>query len=347
MVREPLSREEVIKAIERKGGKNIPLVFHKWWGIGLEEKYGSKLSEMASNYPDDIFAVFYTDPGEDKSPLPNPSYRWGYKGDYSDVPKHSIGELYELLPDWSELDLFLADFPDPNEPGNFDNVERALENAGKRYKLGCWWRLFHERFWAIRGMENLMMDYYDNMDKLKLLGRRLLEYYKVIVDRYASLGFDGIFTSDDLGHQSGPMMSPAIFQELYLPLYKEFISYVHSKGMHVFLHSCGDNTKLMDFLIEAGLDVLHPIQKGCMDEAYIAAQYGDKISFLVGVDVQHLLPEGTVQEVRSGVRWLIDTFYKPEGGLLLAAGNGIMPDTPLENIEAMLQEMSLYKYSAD
>lgn len=75
------------------------------------------------------------------------------------------------------------------------------------------------------------------------------------------------------------------------------------------------------------------------------AQYGDKMSFLVGVDVQHLLPEGTVQEVREGIRKLIDTFYKPDGGLLLAAGNGIMPDTPLENIEAMLQEIALYRYS--
>ena len=340
MVREPLPTAEVIKAIERTGGGNIPLVVHKWWGVGLQEKYGSRLTEMASHYPDDIFAAFYTAPGDDKSTLPNPAYRWGYREDYSDVAKHSIGEMYELLPDWSELDLFLADFPNPNEPGNFHQVGTALKDAGDRYKLGCWWMLFHERFWAIRGMENLMLDYYDHMDKLKLLGERLLEYYKVIVDKYAALGFDGIFTSDDLGHQLGPLMSPATFQELYLPLYKEFIAYVHSKGMHVFLHSCGDNTELMDFFVEAELDVLHPIQKGCMDEAHIASSYGDKMSFLVGIDVQHLLPEGTVDEVRTGIRRLIDTFHKPEGGLLLSAGNGIMPDTPLENIEAMLQEIS-------
>lgn len=67
------------------------------------------------------------------------------------------------------------------------------------------------------------------------------------------------------------------------------------------------------------------------------------ISFLAGVDVQHLLPEGTTAEVREGVVRLIDTLYKPEGGLLLSAGNGIIPDTPLKNIEAMLETMSLYK----
>lgn len=343
MVRENLNKEDVIRAIERKGGSKIPLVFHKWWGAGLHKKYGDQLNEMASNYPDDIFAVFYNSPGEDKSSNINPSYRWGYKADYSGSTTHSIGEQHELLPDWSELEHFLADFPNPQEADSFDIVEKRLSEAGHRYKLGCWWRLFHERFWSIRGMENLMVDYYENMDELKIIGRKLLEYYKVIVDRFAAYGFDGIFTSDDLGHQTGPMMSPAIFEELYFPLYKEFISYVHQKGMHVFLHSCGDNTKLMEYLIEAGLDVFHPVQKGCMDEIETVKKFGDRITFLAGIDVQHLLPEGTEEQVRKEVMELIDIFYKPEGGLLLAAGNGIMPDTPLENIEAMLEVISLYK----
>ncbi len=343
MIREPLTKDEVVRVIERKGGSKIPLVFHKWWGNGLEAKYGTALQQMASRFPEDIFAVFYETPGEHLSPNNNPSYRWGYRDDYQSFTAHSIGEQYELLPDWDELDLFTKDFPDPNEPGNFYQVEQELQTAGTRYKLGCWWRLFHERFWAIRGMENVMLDYYLNMDKLKKLGYLLLDYYRVIVDRFAALGFDGIFTSDDLGHQRGPMMSPQIFTELYLPLYVEIISYVHRNGMHFFLHSCGDNTKLMDYLIQAELDVFHPVQKGCMNGAETVKIFGGKISFLAGVDVQHLLPEGTVAAVRNGVRELIDTFYKPNGGLLLAAGNGIMPDTPLENIETMLEEMAIYK----
>ena len=342
MVRQPLQREEVIMAIERKGCGKIPLVMHKWWGNGLREKYGVQLQEIAAQYPEDILDLWYIEPGEDKSSINNPSYRWGYKDDYSSDAKHSIGEQYELLADWEELDLFIKDFPNPYQEETFNHVKKQVE-GDNRYKLGCWWRLFHERFWSIRGMENLMIDYYDNMEELKTLGKHLLTYYKVIVDRYAELGCDGIFTSDDLGHQSGPMMSPAIFEELYFPLYKEFISYVHSKGMHVFLHSCGDNTKLMDYLVEAGLDVLHPIQKGCMDEVAIAQAYGDKISFLAGIDVQHLLPEGNAQEVQEGIREMIDIFHKPQGGLLLAAGNGIMPDTPIENIKVMLKEISLYK----
>lgn len=342
MVREPLSKNEVIQAIKRQGGERIPLVFHKWWGNGLEKKYGQALLQMAAKYPDDIFNVFYTEPGEGVSPYTNQSYRWGFK-DHSSAASHSIGEAVELLTDWDELDRFLDDFPDPNEPGNFNTVEAALPMAGERYKLGCFWRIFHERLWSIRGMENLMLDYYDNMDGLKRIGSRLVEYYCVIIDRFAALGFNGIFSSDDLGHQTGLMMSPEVFRELYLPLYKAVIDRIHSHGMHFFLHSCGDNSRVMDYLIEAGVDVFHPVQKGCMDEKATVDRYGSRISFLAGADVQHLLPEGSVEDVRRGIREMIDTFYKPQGGLLLAAGNGIMPDTPLENIEAMLQEFSLYK----
>jgi len=343
-MRQPLTKQQVIEAVERTStNAEVPLFMCKWWGNGTVEKYGEELAEIAGKYPDDIFMSWYTAPGTDKSTLENPQYRFGYKDDYNDTARHSIGEEPELLPDWNELELFLQDFPNPHEEGSFDNVIADVAEAGERYKMGGFWYFFHERLWAIRGMENLFMDYYDHLEELKIVANRLLEFYKVIVDRYAELGFDGIFTSDDLGHQTGPMMSPNIFEEFYLPLYKDFIAHVHSKGMHMFLHSCGDNTLLMDYLIDAGLDVFHPVQKGCMDEAETAKNYGKKITFLYGIDVQHLLPEGSVEEVKAGIVDAAKIFYKKEGGLLFAAGNGIMPDVPLENIEVMLDTVTNIK----
>lgn len=339
MIRDPLSREQVIGAIERRGDGSVPVVLHKWWGEGLAEKYGRPLFDLAEGIPEDICELWYTAPGADRSPNGNPEYRWGYR-DYTEAERHSIGESAVLLPDWDELDRFLGHLPDPNEPGNFAPVAEKLAGpGGGRYRLGCWWRLYHEAFWGIRGMENLMLDYYDNMEGLKLLGGRLLEYYKVIVDRFRAAGCDGILTSDDLGHQRGPMMSPAIFHELYFPLYKQFIDHVHDRGMHVFLHSCGDNALLMEDLIGAGLDVFHPVQKGAMDMAETAGRFGGRISFLAGVDVQHLLPEAAPEEVREEIRRMKEIFRREGGGLLLAMGNGIMPDSPLKNIEAALTEM--------
>jgi uroporphyrinogen-III decarboxylase len=66
------------------------------------------------------------------------------------------------------------------------------------------------------------------------------------------------------------------------------------------------------------------------------------LTFLAGFDVQHTLQEGTPEEVRQEVRFLMDTFNRPEGGMCLAAGNGIVSGTPLENIAAFLDEAMRY-----
>lgn len=338
-MKDALTRDEVKQAVERSGKGPVPILMAKWWGEGLYEKYGSALDELEQEYPEDVCMLWYTEPGCDVSYTENPEYRFGYRADYSDAERHSIGQEAVLLPDWDELEECLAHFPDPYEPGNFDEVRRIGAENKDKYKIRCWWRLFHEKLWTFRGMENLMMDYYDNMEGLKKLGRKLLEFYKSIVDQFAQIGCDAIFTSDDLGHQTGPMMSPAVFHELFFPLYQEFADYVHKKGMKLFLHSCGDNTLLMPDLIASGVDVLHPVQKGCMDMEKTAKAFGEQISFLAGMDVQHILVQGTPEDVREEIRFMKRAFDTGHGGLLLAMGNGILGNTPLENIKAALDEM--------
>lgn len=340
-----LDREEVKAIIDRRAHHAaIPTMQLCWRGEGLIEKYGDSLVALEKEYPEDLVTVYYQEPGYSVSYTKNPEYRFGFK-DYSNVAAHGAGQTQDLIGDWSELDEFLEKFPDPYEPHVFDGVAEAAkrERAKGRYCVGMWWRLFHEKFWAIRGMENLMLDYYDNMENLKIMGRKFLEYYKVIIERYAECGVDAIFSSDDLGHQKGPMMSPAVFEELYFPLYKEFIAHVHKCGMHFILHSCGDNSLLMPYLAEAKLDVFHPIQVGCMDMRETAEKYGERMSFLAGVDVQHVLPEDSPEQVKAWLEKMVETLYKEKGGLLVAAGNGIMPDTPLENIEMMLKTLNSYR----
>jgi len=86
------------------------------------------------------------------------------------------------------------------------------------------------------------------------------------------------------------------------------------------------------------VDVLHPIQKYTMNEAHIAKTYGDKITIWAGFDVQKTIPFGTPEEVRSEVRFLIDTYLRPDGRFMLTFGNGITPDTPLESLSAVYDE---------
>jgi len=121
------------------------------------------------------------------------------------------------------------------------------------------------------------------------------------------------------------------------------IDCAHSLGMEFWLHSCGDVEAFIPGWIDAGLDVLHPIQKHTMDEKHIAKMYGDELTIFAGLDVQQVIPWGTPEDVREEVRFLLDTYWKPNiGRCMLTAGNGINQDCKLESLEAFLDEAITY-----
>ena len=193
------------------------------------------------------------------------------------------------------------------------------------------------------------MDFHDHTEEVKRLMRAICDFHIQAIRNYGELGYDGIAISDDLGTQTSTMFGRDIFLEFFKPLYTEMFAAAHSYGMHAWMHSCGHVFPLLNDLIGAGLDVIHPIQHSTYpggvtanDTAMVTKTFGDRIAFWAGIDVQYLLPQGTPDEVRCGVRELIDIFDAPDGGMVLAAGNGISPETPFENIEAFFDEAYTY-----
>jgi len=114
-------------------------------------------------------------------------------------------------------------------------------------------------------------------------------------------------------------------------------------GLWVAYHCCGALRPILADLVEIGLDVLNPVQGNCpgMDPWDLKREFGDKLSFMGGVDTQELLPRGTVDEVRRATRRLIDGLTSDGGGYILAATHTIPPETPLDNIFALYSEAGL------
>jgi len=333
---EPLKREDIVAAIERRGPPRVPLVRAKWWGEGLVDQYGDALRPLDETYPEDVAFLV----GLRGTDAPFESLSWYDKEAYAGRT-HDSG----VLDDWAGLDEYLAKLPDPEAPGLFDDFVGAAEEARAegRYILTGWWRLFFERPWGIRGMANLMMDYYLNPDQVHRLHRGLCDQYKALLRRAVrEIRPDGFWTSDDLGNQRQLMMRPEQFRTFIKPYYEEIGSLLAEHGMHFWLHSCGNNTEVLGDLAEAGVDVFHPVQKHTMAEAAVAREFGERLTFLAGIDVQHVLQERGPEGVREEVRLLVDTFDRPDGGMMLGAGNGIVAGTPLENIEAFLDEAVRY-----
>lgn len=329
---DPLPKEEVIKALERNYPARIPLLAAKWWGEGFEELHGGRLRAF-DHFPEDATILFIEPIIPEDMNLSWP------------IVTEGAHDTRIVVDDWSKLDEFIAKLPDPEQDPQMDALIAQAEavRAQNRYLLFGWWRLFFERPWGIRGMQNLLMDYYLEPQAVHRLHGALCDLYCRYLRRaIRELQPDAFWTSDDLGHQTQLFMSPETYRSLIKPYYVRIGALLQEHGLHWWLHSCGNNTGIMEDLIEVGVDVFHPVQKGTMDEAAVAKAFGDRLTFLVGFDVQHILPEGSVDEVRREVRHLIDTFDRPKGGMCLAAGNGILPGTPLENVEAFLDEALRY-----
>jgi hypothetical protein len=176
-----------------------------------------------------------------------------------------------------------------------------------------------------------MMDFILDPERIERLTRGIIELEIKWVRRYAALGFHAIGCADDYGCQRGTLFSPATFRRFFKPAYTALATEAHRLGLDVWLHSCGNLSAILGDFAEAGIDMLHPIQVGCFDEGWVRDNFTGKIGFHIGMDVQHLLVEATPQEVERVCSNRLRLFANARGGVAAAAGNAIMPETPMEN----------------
>jgi len=335
---ESLTREAVKNVIEGKGaGERVPVAIHFWNGPGafVPEQIDA-VCQIRDRYPSDIHFYSIALPEAYKAPESDSKYRWINYKDCEDTDTAGALDSNDYISDMeSEIDLLIENMPNPYYADLFAHVEPNTDN---RYAVCHWWYCLFERHWWLRGMENALTDFYLYPEAVHKLYRALTDFYKVLIVRAKNeLSADGIFVSDDIGTQTGPFFSLDIFNTFFLPYYRELIEAVHQNGMHFWLHSCGNIKEFLPGLIDAGLDVIHPIQKYTMDEKDIADEFGGKICFWAGFDVQQIIPYGTAEDVRCEVDFLKSVFQRPDGRLILAAGNGITGDCPLESLDALYE----------
>jgi len=291
-MQEALTKEQVRQAINFGGKTPQTISFWLHPDAYSENSEKEKVKSLLEEYPSDILLLSAGMPGYGKSSQPNnPSYVWG-------IPKQSESSAIDaqlLISDWNELDGFLAAFPKASKEAVITNPAKiAAADKTNRYRLGHFWYFFYERLWSFRGMENTLIDMHTNPDEIKRLFEVLSDFYIEVIEHLSDeLGCDGFFVSDDLGSQQNLMFSPEMFRTLFKPFYAKVIEACHKKGMHFWLHTCGNVESIIPDLIEVGVDVLHPIQKHTMDEAVIANKYRKDLCFMCGMDVQQTMPFGS------------------------------------------------------
>ncbi|MDR1438499.1 MAG: uroporphyrinogen decarboxylase family protein [Clostridiales bacterium] len=194
-----------------------------------------------------------------------------------------------------------------------------------------------EASWYMRGMENLMMDMMSDSPMAGLLLGRVEERSVAKAEIYARAGADILYLGDDIGMQRSIMMGLEMYREWLKPALARVIAAARraKPDIIVFYHSCGYVEPFIPDLIEAGIDVLNPVQPECMDFEKIHGLYGDVLSFHGAVGTQTTMPFGSEGDVRDAVRRYL-RIAGSKGGLYIAPTHILEPEVPWENIMAFV-----------
>jgi len=167
---------------------------------------------------------------------------------------------------------------------------------------------------------------------------------------YEAVGnkIDVIYVSGtDFGTQNAPFISPDMYREFYQPFHKRVNDWIHKNtSWKTFYHSCGSIVAFLDDFIDAGVDILNPVQTSArdMDPKMLKEKYGEQLVFWGGgIDTQRTLPFGTPEEVRKEVNERCQIFGKG-GGFVFNTIHNIQSKVPIENLMAMFQAIKEFKY---
>jgi uroporphyrinogen decarboxylase len=157
---------------------------------------------------------------------------------------------------------------------------------------------------------------------------------------------DIVRLGDDLGMNTGPLMGPETYRKLFKPRHTILCDYIHRHSqMHTFLHSCGSIYKLIPDLIEAGFEILNPVQTNArdMEPERLKNEFGADVTFWgAGADTRSVLNRGTPEQVKDHVRRNIE-ILSPDGGFVFNTIHNILPDVPPQNVVAMFEAVDEYR----
>lgn len=254
-------------------------------------------------------------------------------GSYMEYAEHPLADMETI----EEIENY--NWPDPAEI-SFDalreNKERNPDKATIAHIThGGYFKATH-----LRGMENFMLDLGMNQEIAEKIIEKVTDYIFGGLERLckeAGDTFDIFYIADDFCTANGPMFSPDTFCKIVKPYLTRIADIVHSYDKKFLIHVCGSVRTYMPHLIEAGVDLLEPIQTSAvgMEVEGLKSDFGKDLSFYGSIDLIKVLSVGTPEEVRQEVQKNFKILGK-QGGFIVGPGHTyIQPDVPIENILSM------------
>ena len=304
---------------------------------GLFSYYGVKdIHELKMAVGDDFYAVEVTYESATAHAI-YAEFEWYTNGEVDAMNRtltapgcfHDAEDMEDLVFDW----------PDPAAYIDAAECRRRVEMAPEgKTVLGILWSAHFQDTCAAFGMETALMNMIAVPELYEAVNEKVLEFYlkanRIFYE--ATKGkLHAVLIGNDMGSQRGLMISPELVRRFVIPGCRRLTEQAHSYGLKVIYHSCGAISDIIPDLIDAGVDIIHPIQAlaAGMEPEGLKEKFGDRVSFCGGVDTQELLVHGTPEDVRKKVEELKRLF--PTGLILSPSHEAILPDVPPENIGAL------------
>lgn len=249
--------------------------------------------------------------------------QWGIKwkriehryGAYSEFAEHPLADL-------KKYDSY--EFPDP-ENEDYELYETIINKYGKSHAiLGAAPCSILEASWYLRGLENLMMDLVINKDFVNDLMDKVMEYHLYISRKLVKMGVDIIWWGDDIGCETGPLISPEAWREFLKPRYSYMAQEVKkiNRNIKIAYHSDGYIEHAIKDFIDIGFDIINPLQPKVNDVEMIKRKYGKKLTFWGNVDTRDVLSNGRPEDIISEIKNVIRVLA-PGGGFILCSNHAI------------------------
>jgi uroporphyrinogen decarboxylase len=237
-------------------------------------------------------------------------------------------------------------FPDPHDPKRIKEIESVMQKYHDDYAVivDLSSSLYEAAMAHLRGMQDFILDCYDDSEWAGSVLDGLADYYLQLGTHAVESGVDVVRIGDDIGTQTGMLIPPELWRDLVKPRIKRMIQAFKKTNPDIIMlyHSCGDFRPIIGDLIEVGVQFLSTMQRvGTMDPYEIKKEFGDKVAFKGGLDTQQLMPNGTPEAVRKGVKDILKA-YAPGGGYVFMPAHLLYQDVPTDNIWAMLEAVKDY-----
>jgi uroporphyrinogen decarboxylase len=253
--------------------------------------------------------------------------------------KHSLGEAGPLSECESLDEVEAYDWPDPRYIDVSECAEK-LRSAGPFYRASGFWTPFFHDVMDIFGVESYLTKMYTHPEVVRAVTDRVCQFYydaNQLLFRAAGNQIDGFFFGNDFGTQRDLILAPETFDNFVLPWFRRFTDLAHDRGYQVILHSCGSIYRVIDRLIDAKVNCLHPLQARAygMDAETLEREFKGRIAFLGGIDTQDILVNATPEGVRAEVR-RVKRLLGPN--LIVSPSHeALLPNVPPENVLAMAE----------